>query len=277
MAITSNKNHSYLSYFRTFLSEWSLLIKHASSHLSNINQKTKPNSTVLNDQHIKDIIDGSFGYFYREHINTYMLIKRECFEFRTANETAFTSAKKNIPLPSFMPDRKIETVVQTRKTAEKTFNTSASAAITSKLKQLNKYFKENLITQKRLHKAAYNETIKALEQITLPTNDLDKGGLCADESLSEIMKRFEELNLKPYNVSVKNNCYFTRSLELKLYLTIYAVLGRKQLPHSDKDIQNHLKKLKGILKKCRLFEQKTNESQDKKLEAINQSFCNKEK
>ena len=275
MAQSPDINFANLSYFKCFLSEWSLFVRYAAMHGNSENKnQTSHKVTVLSNQHIMDLINGSFGFFYREHIHAFMLVKQQNFKLRIVNETAFTTAKKNIPAPTPMPDRTIEVHHKIKHVGEKNFDTSASAAIESKLKQLNKHFKENLIAHKRFHKAAYNETIKILDQIDLPPNELEKKQLCADESLSQITKRFKELNLSKPNIAVKNQCFFTRSLELKLHLAVYSTLGRKQQPHTDKDILFHTKKLKDIIKKCRTFESRTNENQSKTLNAINQFFLN---
>lgn len=252
-----------LSYLRFFIGDWPAMLTILTDHLRPIGAPNQGSRTgLISPKKLNEALNGPLGSFFKIHIDAFLEIKRDVFFIRTENEPAFINAKKSIPIPTTMEDRKADAPVRKQHEAYKKKPKESTPGLDAHLKKLNNQLPGHLQSFQKLTKACYNESIKTLESIGLRVNQFERQALFDDEPLREIHKRYQSLNLKiPIAEKQDADFYFLNSLQLKLYLCIHSILSRLQQDNSHDVIEKKMHQLREVFKQCKMFEKKITDEQ----------------
>lgn len=263
----------YLSYIRFFISDWPEMIAILTNHLRPIGTPSLESPTgLISPKKINEALNGPLGSFFKIHLNAFLKIKRDVFLIRTENEPAFINAKKSIPIPTTMEDRKADGPARKQSEAYETKPKESIPGLDAHLKKLSSQLPGHIQSFQKLAKACYNESIKSLDSIGLCVNEFERQALFDDEPLSEIHKRYVSLNLKiPITDKKDVNFCFLHSLQLKLYLCIHSILSRLQQDNSHYVIEKKMHQLREVFKKCEAFEKKITKEQQLAISHTNKT------
>lgn len=202
-------SHFTSTYARIILSDWKALAK----------MMTGRDEPSLSAADIETALSGPLGDFFRQKMAAYAKIMRDSNRLAKSNEEvlkAFVEAKHPIKSAG-----EIE---------------SALSELTTLTEQ---HYQECLDAWRQFSEAL----VKALAQKNTILNKIEVEDLRRQESLSELFKRFKDLNLELPRIKSKSMTLETY-LYFKTYLALQSALSRQHLPHQPSDIEAVLKAIK---------------------------------
>lgn len=197
------------TYARIILSDWHALAK----------MMTGEDSPNLSQADIDAALNGPLGDFFRMKIATYAKIRQDANRLAKFSEEAFKS---------FVDEKK---------------PIKSAGEIDKALSELTDLTEAHYQEWLREWRKFSESLVQALVKKKILLNQIETEDLLKQEPLSELHKRFKDLNLELPNIKSKN-MNLENFLYFKTYLAIQSALSRQHLPNQPSDIEVVLKSLK---------------------------------
>jgi hypothetical protein len=197
------------TYARIILSDWSVLAKMISN----------TDDPRLSQVEIDEALNGPLGNFFRQKIAAYAKIMIGAHELAKSSEEAFKPlVDDKLPLKS---------------------GAEIDKALLALSDLTEQHYQEWLENWEQFSQ----NLIKSLSQKKVILNAIESEDLSRRELLSELYKRFQDLqlNLPKLKSPIMNLEHY---LYFKTYLAIQSALSRQHLPHQSADIEAVLKSMK---------------------------------
>lgn len=251
--------HFFGTYARIILSDWpalaELLVRYSTPIKVSI-KKDKPANTsklILTKAQIDETLISPFHTFLKPHINAAAMLYRFKFELAVQENEALKEQLPKLDEKQILPAGTLEKIsVNQIEKMQTDLNTL--------LGQQNKQWNEGLLLWKET-------LVNALEKNGVSLSDLEYKELQNQETTSELLDRFVELNIDLPKTR-KSEMTFHKYLTLKIDLSIQSALSRTQKPHAQSDIQKVLKKIKTPLEMIRKQEIQIAAQQKQAVEAL---------
>lgn len=251
--------HFINTYQRVLLSDWQpmakLLFKHSSllKHGGYSEQAFNEDPThVLTEQQIQDALQGPYSAYFLAHIKTYSLLARWRMAAHIDKDDSLKDNLDSIDPTLKINPKKIEALGE------------------DGLKDLQDHLNELV----ELHGQQWEGQLffwqmsitGALRNEGLELAEIESDDFSAPEPLSELLERYEGLNITPPKTAFPLS--FADYFRLKAYLLIHSTLSRQHQTHDDKAIQKYLKALKKPLAEVEKAEKQLAAQQQQALHEI---------
>lgn len=232
MALTF-KNYNLSAYGRALINNWQpmkqwIMAKNLSALRELHNDTEAAPSDLITDDHLLEVLSGPYALFFQRTLSAYSIIHYAKHQHALHEEELFKDydASKASPLS----------------------DTDIKQIASLDLKQMQKQLNDTLQQHDQQWETVTEQWQKAIlnELNALKITEQEQEALMAYEPISEIINRFNDLNLTPPK-HVLGKISFADCLNLKAYLLVYSCLSRQHLPNSPDDIQKTMKKTKKLL------------------------------
>lgn len=246
------------TYQKVLLSDWPAMAKIIFKHSSLLREggykeeffNASP-THVLSDKQIHDSLTGPYSTFFLRKIHAFTMIAR----FRIALQIK----KEDVFGDNISPQAKT-------KLEPKHLDTFSSDDMSRMQEAFNELvIKHNQQWEGQLFFWQISIT-SALKNAGLAITELESDEFASAEPLSELLARYDGVNITPVKVSYPLT--FSNYFRLKAYLTILSALSRQQLPHTEKDIEHYMKALKKPLTDVHKAEKELNQQHEAETAAL---------
>lgn len=252
-AMLTLEHHFTGTYAKRFLTEWPVLsdIMHEETRWQK--DRLQGNALIeLTEKQIDDALNGPFQTFFKLHLHAYAAIAKVDVALNFSKEETLKDLDNATEIDFGVSKLLI--------------NKTDSSTLRELREKLDQLIKE--------HYAQWQESIRHwIEALQSHINqqcalsDLEVGEFSINQPISELNERFIELNISTPAFS-KFDGNFQQYFILKATLVIHSALSRMHQPHSEKKINDIVKKLANTLKKMHYEENLLVDSQQKKVKSL---------